>query len=57
MITATGTVYVTLFFVNITMTGIDQIFYVNLVHANPEVGVNVETTPSTITLEAIGGYL
>lgn len=55
MITAMGTVYVTLFFDNIMMTGIDQEFYVNLVHTNPEIGVNVETTPSTITLEAIGG--
>lgn len=57
MITTAGTVDVTLYFDNVMMTGIDQVFYVNLVHTNPETGVNVETTPSTITLEAIGGYI
>ena len=56
MITATGTVYVTLYFYNIVMTGIDQVFYVGLVHTNPETGVNVEIIPSTVTLEAVGEY-
>lgn len=43
-----------LYFDNITMTGVDQTFYVDLVHINPETGANIETTPATITLEAIG---
>ena len=55
MITAIGAVYVTLYFNNIMMTGIDQVFNMSLVHPNPETGVNVETTPSTVTLEAVGG--
>ena len=49
-----GYTFITLYLDNITMTGVDQTFYVNLVHINPETGVNIATTLSTITLEAIG---
>ena len=50
----TGYAYITLYFDNITMTGIDQVFYVDLVHIDTGSGVNVNITPATITLEAIG---
>lgn len=49
-----GNTFITLYFDNITMTGIDQTFYVDLIHINPETGANIATTPSMITLEAIG---
>ena len=54
MVTEAGTTFVTLYFDSVTMTGLDQVLTVELVHANPDSGVNVQTTPSTITLEATG---
>ena len=47
-------VYVTLYFDNITMTGLDQVFYVDLALVDTESGVNIQTTPSNITLQPIG---
>ena len=47
-------VSVTLYFDNITMTGLDQVFYVDLVLVDTESGVNIQTTPSNITLQPIG---
>ena len=53
-ITPTGVAYVTLFFDNIQMTGLDQVFYVGLNQTDPGSGVNVQTTPSTIALQPVG---
>ena len=47
-------VSVTLYFDNITMTGLDQVFYVDLVLVDTGSGVNIQTTPSNITLQPIG---
>ena len=51
-----GTNYadVSLYFDNITMTGLDQVFYVDLEQINGGSGININTTQSRITLEAIG---
>ena len=51
-----GTTYITLYFDNITMTGIDQTFYVDLIHTNPEIGAFIVTSPSKVILEAIGKH-
>ena len=50
----TGYAEVTLYFDNITMTGVDQMLDIDLVQTDTENGANVVTTPSTIILEPIG---
>ena len=44
----------TLFLDNIQMTGLDQVFYVDLNQTDPGSGVNVQTTRSSVTLQPIG---
>ena len=53
-LTPTGFTYVTLYFDNITMTGLDQVFYLDLVQTDPESSINVQTTRSSVTLQPIG---
>ncbi len=45
---------VTLYFDNVTMTGLNQVLYVDLVLTDAGSGVNVNSTQSTIILEPIG---
>ena len=45
---------VTLYFDNVTMTGLDQVLYVDLVLTDVSSGVNINSTRSTIILEPIG---
>ena len=47
---------VTLYFDNVTMTGLDQVLYVDLVLTDAGSGVNVNSTRSTIILEPIGEH-
>ena len=47
---------VTLYFDNVTMTGLDQVLYVDLVLTDAGSGVNVSSTRSTIILEPIGEH-
>ena len=49
-----GYAEVTLYFDNITMTGMDQTFDIDLVQIDTENGANVVTAPSTIILEPVG---
>ena len=53
-VTELGYAEVILYFNNVTMNGVDQVLNVYLVHTDPENGVNVETTSSTVTLEPVG---
>ena len=53
----TGYAEVTLYFDNVTMTGVDQVFDIDLVQIDAENGANIVTTPSTIVLEPIGKNL
>lgn len=45
---------VTLYFDNVTMTGLDQVLYVDLVLTDVGSGVNINSTQSTIVIEPIG---
>ena len=47
---------VTLYFDNVTMTGLEQVLYVDLVLTDAGSGVNVNSTRSTIILEPIGEH-
>ena len=47
---------VTLFFENVTMTGLDQVLSVDLVLTDVGSGVNINSIQSTITLEPLGEH-
>ena len=54
VLSQSGYTEVTLYFDSIAPSDIGEMFIINLVHMNVDSGVNVQTTPSLVTLEFLG---